>query len=180
MNRSRVWLLIAWPLLAAIIGCSPEAPHAFGHLTEIRTQEGSSEVAGLTIYGLRNPRDWNFAVDFDADARRTLEELDQYRNAQTLVVVHFRGTLGEDDATAYRIDPSVTGLVVDITETDQRVEMTVQDETGQSWKLLVEQEPRYEFPLEHLKEHKEQKVPVLAFYRERGDERVAYILMDAP
>jgi hypothetical protein len=175
-------LALAVSLVLTVAGCGtpqPPPPHVQGVLT--RYQASTSGGAGsVTLQDQLSLKSYEFTLELDADAQLTDNQLQSYITDRTYTLLYYRGTSGVD-ARAYRIDPGVIGLVTDLRETSQGVEVTITDSAGKAWDFTYRPVPwSHTNSVEHVREHMEHRSPFLAFYRQEGSVLVAYILDDAP
>ncbi|HYH27449.1 MAG TPA: hypothetical protein VEA19_01590 [Actinomycetota bacterium] len=62
--------------------------------------------------------------------------------------------------SAPEVPPKATGLIVEI-EGSRQISSFVLESEGESYTILIDPERDYGFPLEHLREHQAQKLPVI-------------------
>jgi hypothetical protein len=65
---------------------------------------------------------------------------------------------------------SIAGFVVGVEPTTgQAQRIQVLDRAGATWTFLIEFEPGWEVPAEHLVEHERRRLPVVVYYRDEAD-----------
>ena len=87
---------------------------------------------------------------------------------------------GGDTEPAEGAPTDVAGLIVETTREDGRVAgFTLETDAGMRYDIAVEDDLAYGFQLEHLEQHRRDRIPVRCLLEERAGKLVALSIVDA-